>query len=178
MANSKGVLMVGGPAVGQMVRVNQNAYDYHVALQPAGPDGAPESVIYRISPFPLMVEDAEPLYVATVNGSNKNAFVELAHQYGMLARGDAKTGRLMYPPEGDPNLRLILGHMCFQLAGYCTLYRMAGIEINHKAEDEQAFMLDRMLRAYMAHGSKWIEAINAERALLSRQIDSKKENKQ
>jgi len=68
---------------------------------------------------------------------------------------------LIYPAEYGVMLKMILGTMCFQLAPYANQYRKRGAEIKPRAEDEQAFMLDKMLRMWLIHGDdKWVDELN------------------
>lgn len=72
---------------------------------------------------------------------------------------------MIYPATFTPTLQLILGHMCFQLARYADTYRKQGFEISTRAEDEQAFMIDRMLRMYLKHGNNWVIELNKDMKL-------------
>ena len=68
---------------------------------------------------------------------------------------------LHYPSDFNLQLQIILGHLCFQLGKFAGQYRVRGADIAPKAEAEQAFMLDKMLRMYMMHGAEnWIEELN------------------
>lgn len=62
---------------------------------------------------------------------------------------------LTYPDVLNDELKFILGMMCFQCISYAQLFRRAGKTIDRKAEAEQAFTIDWMLRHYMADPDNW-----------------------
>jgi hypothetical protein len=55
----------------------------------------------------------------------------------------------------DPELRWILGQICFMCINTATSLRKMGHEIPTKAEDEQAASINWMLGLYAAHGKGW-----------------------
>lgn len=74
-----------------------------------------------------------------------------------------------WPSVLTPELRDILGFMCFQLGKMAHAYRAAGRfvdadgeQLPSRAEDEQAFMLHRFLTQWFAHGADWREHMQAE----------------
>lgn len=74
-----------------------------------------------------------------------------------------------WPRALTPELRDILGFMCFQLAPMAHAYQAAGrfldddgCEMSKRAEDEQAFMLHRFLTHWFEHGADWRDAMKAE----------------
>lgn len=68
-----------------------------------------------------------------------------------------------WPDKLTPELRALLGLMCFQLGGPAHAYRNAGeyegIEgpLKGRAEDEQAFMLHKLLGFWFADPKAWAE---------------------
>jgi len=73
-----------------------------------------------------------------------------------------------WPEKLTPELRAILGFMCFQLGAPAHLYQKAGEfvcsegELKKRAEDEQAFMLHKFIGYWFKHGSAWAEAAQAD----------------
>ncbi len=55
----------------------------------------------------------------------------------------------------DPELRWILGQICFQCISTAQALRLMGHEIPTRAEDEQAATLNWMLGLYAKHGKGW-----------------------
>lgn len=66
--------------------------------------------------------------------------------------------KLEWPEELTPELSNILGLMCFQFIRPVEAYRKAGYTINSHAEDEQAFMLHRLIGFWVKHGDGWRQA--------------------
>ncbi|MBN3851958.1 hypothetical protein G3N59_01070 [Paraburkholderia sp. Ac-20340] len=60
-----------------------------------------------------------------------------------------------YPDELTPDLREVLGWMCFQCAHIARAMRAAGVEIEHRAEDEQAHVIHWMVKLVLRHGANW-----------------------
>jgi hypothetical protein len=58
-------------------------------------------------------------------------------------------------PTQDKETRWILGRPCFVCAGIAQNLRAKGYEIERKAEDEQAVVIDWMLNLYAKHGTDW-----------------------
>lgn len=80
----------------------------------------------------------------------------------------------IWPKELTPDLRHVLGLMCFELGKFARVYRVAGEfvaaggePLQRRAEDEQAFMLHKLVGYLFGHGPKWAEAmtIDLDRAL-------------
>ena len=63
-----------------------------------------------------------------------------------------------WPEELTPELSNILGLMCFQFIHPVEAYRKAGHTINRSAEDEQAFMLHRLIGFWFKYGEGWQQA--------------------
>ncbi|NEV77918.1 hypothetical protein DYI24_12810 [Rhodopseudomonas sp. BR0C11] len=61
----------------------------------------------------------------------------------------------IYPDKMTPELREVLGKICFQLAPIAQAFRAAGHEIEEKAEAEQAFVLHWLIKLALKHGSNW-----------------------
>lgn len=66
------------------------------------------------------------------------------------------------PDKLTPELRHILGHMCFQFIQLAAVYRQAGHDIPKKAEDEQAYLMHRMLIHWQDSGESWNQSFEAE----------------
>lgn len=67
-----------------------------------------------------------------------------------------------WPDALTPELREILGHICFELGSLAHAYRDAGLfvgadgeQLRSRAEDEQAFMLHRFLTHWFKAGPDW-----------------------
>ena len=97
--------------------------------------------------------DASDHDMALVNGNLRAFWHTIADQPRVVP----------WPAELTPDLLHILGMMCFQLAGPAHLYRdWGGAEIKPRAEDEQAFMLHKLLGFWLEHGAGWTTAAQAE----------------
>lgn len=77
----------------------------------------------------------------------------------------------IWPKELTPDLRYVLGLMCFDLARYAHVYRLAGefvaaggAPLLRRAEDEQAFMLHKLVGYLFGHGPKWAEVMTIDLA--------------
>lgn len=68
----------------------------------------------------------------------------------------------LWPNELTPELRDILGMMCFEFIKLSQIFRAAGIDVPKHAEDEQAFFLHRLLGHWFRHGTNWRDAANAD----------------
>ena len=63
---------------------------------------------------------------------------------------------LTYPATLTDDLREVLGMMNFQTGPMAHAFRDAGrTEIRKKCEDEQAFILDWLIRLVLEHGAGW-----------------------
>ncbi|MFD1557044.1 hypothetical protein ACFSHT_15695 [Paraburkholderia silviterrae] len=75
------------------------------------------------------------------------------------ARAALEAGPLpAYPDELTPELREVLGWMCFECAPIAHAMRAAGIDIKPKAEDEQAHVLHWLVKLVLRHGASWRKA--------------------
>lgn len=74
----------------------------------------------------------------------------------------APVDQLIYPPVLIPELSKALGFMNFQTGPIAHIFRAAGHDIPTKCEAEQAFVLDRMIRAVIKHGDKWLQAFSTD----------------
>jgi hypothetical protein len=83
----------------------------------------------------------------------------------------APAAPMIYPATFTDELKSILGTMCFQVIDFMPVYRLTGHEIPTGAEHEQAFVIDRMLRCYLAcaPGEKWTVKFNDELRALHKQ---------
>ena len=90
----KGVLLVGGPAAGECVRVPVGAYDWKVEvaptqnhhLTPQAYNAAVQRFVYSISPFPIRLENGEPLFIGVMVGERSEGVAFLAGEYRRLAQ--------------------------------------------------------------------------------------------
>jgi hypothetical protein len=63
----------------------------------------------------------------------------------------------------DDSVRGILGRICFQCTRIAEVLRLGGLEIDTRAEDEQAEVIYYLLRLRIVHGpERWADAVNAE----------------
>lgn len=88
-----------------------------------------------------------------------------AHQplnVGVDAAVAAARAPLIYPEELTPMLRDVLGFMIFRASPIARVFRAAGYDIKIKPEDEQAFVLHRMIRTVLTHGADWAEVFSAQ----------------
>lgn len=106
-----------------------------------GPRGEPQ---HRMPAMPRMRADEYAVVLAR----------RLAETMKALEEADART----YPETLTPDLETVLGTMCFQVIEWAQIWRAAGVEIEKRAEAEQAFFLDVMLRCLLKRGSKWRDA--------------------
>lgn len=67
-----------------------------------------------------------------------------------------------YPATLTPELDDALGQMCFVTCPMAHAFQAAGHAIPKKTEREQAFILDKMIRAVIAHGVDWKKAFGDE----------------
>lgn len=70
--------------------------------------------------------------------------------------------QVTWPAALTEDLRTILGMMCFQLGPIAHGYQAAGefvgvegLELKKRAEDEQAFMLHKLIAIWIEHGDGW-----------------------
>jgi hypothetical protein len=78
------------------------------------------------------------------------------HQWAaMLAAAPQQPVQGQWVPTQDTETRWILGRPCFVCAGIAQNLRAKGYEIERKAEDEQAVVIDWMLSLYAKHGPDW-----------------------
>lgn len=90
--------------------------------------------------------------------------VEAAAARHRQGRAEAEAEIVAWPELLTPELRQILGMMCFQLGKFAHAYQYAGEfvgtegPLNKRAEDEQAFMLHKLVGYWFSHGEKWHEA--------------------
>jgi hypothetical protein len=79
-----------------------------------------------------------------------------------ICEGVDREPRCQWPPLLTPALRHILGMMCFQLGAPAHLFQKIGefngaegITLGKRAEDEQAFMLHKLLGFWFERGEDW-----------------------
>lgn len=65
-------------------------------------------------------------------------------------------------PALDEELRFILGRPSFVVGSIAHMYRDDGAEIARKAEDEQAYVIHKMLGFYFADKATWRDAFSAD----------------
>ncbi|MDB5978691.1 MAG: hypothetical protein JWR07_5451 [Nevskia sp.] len=66
--------------------------------------------------------------------------------------------QLIYPPTMTPLLAHVMGFPNFHTGPIAHVFQKAGFDIPTKCEAEQAFVLDRMIRAVLTHGEGWAAA--------------------
>lgn len=80
---------------------------------------------------------------------------------------------LTYPDTMTPELAHILGLSNFRIGPIAHVFQAAGHSIARKCEAEQAFVLDRMIRAVLQHGPQWAKVftldLEAQRAIITEQ---------
>jgi hypothetical protein len=136
--------------------------------------------------LPANEHDAAPvsdqLVLAAINALRSyeygNAAPDLAKavadQLAVARAGTAERG-LIYPAEMTPELRHVLGMMCFQLARYAHLFRSVGADIKTRAEDEQAYCLHWLIKHVLAHGAEWADHAEADVAAAREKIAATQE---
>jgi hypothetical protein len=67
---------------------------------------------------------------------------------------------MLYPQTMTPALEHVLGTMNFRTSPVAHVFQKAGFAIPTKCEAEQAFVLDRMIRAVLTHGEGWADVFN------------------
>jgi len=92
-----------------------------------------------------------------------------------LARPPVELSSLAYPSEMTPELRHVLGMMCFQLARFAHLFRSVGADIKSRAEDEQAYCLHWLIKHVLAHGAEWADYAEADLAAARAKIVAQQE---
>lgn len=103
---------------------------------------------------------------------------EALQELGVWPAADmpAPSPALHYPSTLTPELQEVLGMPNFRCAPMAHAFRVAGLaDIPHKAEAEQAFVIDKLLRHVIAHGPEWRKHANAE---LDQMLGSLRTNKQ
>lgn len=89
---------------------------------------------------------------------------------------------LSYPEELTPELREVLGWICFQCISVAQCLRADGMEIAKRAEDEQAAVLHWLTKFVLKHGAEWRphagEALKAMRERVAQRDASKAEGQQ
>lgn len=65
---------------------------------------------------------------------------------------------LAYPSTLTVELEEALGFMNFKTGPIAHIFQAAGFPVKRKCEAEQAFVLDRMVRAVLTHGINWYDA--------------------
>ncbi|MGS0647990.1 hypothetical protein ACU81Q_10200 [Komagataeibacter melomenusus] len=74
----------------------------------------------------------------------------------VMAEKDAQIRHLQtitLPDEMTPDIESALGTICFRAAPYAHAFRKAGAAIPAKAEAEQAFVIFKLLKGVLQHGS-------------------------
>lgn len=80
----------------------------------------------------------------------------------LLLAAPPDLGPMIYPPTMTPELEHVLGLMNFRTGPIAHVFQKAGFAIPTKCEAEQAFVLDRLIRAVLTHGEGWSDAFNAD----------------
>lgn len=61
----------------------------------------------------------------------------------------------VFPDELTPDLKEVLGRLCFECLAFANLMRAAGVEIEHRAEAEQAHVLHWLVKLVLKNGDNW-----------------------
>jgi hypothetical protein len=80
---------------------------------------------------------------------------------------------LAYPEYLTDELREVLGYPSFKCAPFAQAFRQAGAAIPFKAEEEQAFVLDWLVRLVLTHGANWRQAAGDELKEISEPVRRK-----
>jgi hypothetical protein len=68
-----------------------------------------------------------------------------------------------YPKDMDDELAFILGRPNFRCVGIANTFRVkGGVQIAHRAEAEQAFVIHWLIGLYLEHGDGWRAIADAE----------------
>jgi hypothetical protein len=70
--------------------------------------------------------------------------------------------QMVYPEEITKALRHVLSKMCFEFISICQLFRASGVEIDTRAEAEQAYCLHWLIKLVLKHGDEWATIADAE----------------
>ncbi|TXL72522.1 hypothetical protein FHP25_24825 [Vineibacter terrae] len=81
---------------------------------------------------------------------------------------------LVYPPMLTPALSQVLGLMIMQTAPLAHGFRDAGHPIASRVEDEQAFVLDWLVRKAIRHGDDWRRFAGEDLARIAAQLRATK----
>lgn len=79
-----------------------------------------------------------------------------------------------YPDELTPNLRDVLGWPNFKCAPIAHVMRAAGSDIKLRSEDEQAAVLDWLVKLDFTYGERWWEAGSEELRTMQEAIRRKR----
>lgn len=107
--------------------------------------------VYLLGVVQAMAKTAAPLHYGSLDAVQRLA----------LCRGDMPVAAPVVP-ELTPELRWILGQMCFQHIHTAQALRLMGHEIARKAEDEQAVTIYWMLGHYLKDPANWRDNAAAE----------------
>jgi hypothetical protein len=75
-----------------------------------------------------------------------------------------------WPEQLTPELREVLGLMCFTTGPIARGFRAAGEEIERNVEAEQAFVLHWLIGLALQHGPAWRSIAGARVAELMKQV--------
>lgn len=147
-----------------MVKMGDAVHDGRLPALWFGKDGlgmGVEEVLNRVA------DNGETLAVVTfANAEALDVLLEVVQRIRTVAFPDAPSPAAQqnamevaaYPATLTPELEHALGFMNFRTGPIAHLFRAAGAEIPRKCEAEQAFVLDRMIRAVIKHGDQWADA--------------------
>jgi hypothetical protein len=75
-----------------------------------------------------------------------------------------------FPEQLTPELREVLGMICFQCAPIAHAFRAAGADIATKAEAEQAYVIHWLVGIVLRHGKDWRTVAGGELEALHKQL--------
>ncbi len=84
---------------------------------------------------------------------------------------------LAYPDVLAPGLAEVLGQPCFEFIQLSHLWREGGVDIKTRAEDEQAYFIDKQLRLYLQHGDEWRKVFSEEVCTMVDKVKAQREQK-
>jgi hypothetical protein len=156
LADSKQLHALEAPAAGKPLCLSEFASlgDYLVAKAAHGAK-AQTAVLDELIEQRLQRVEAE---LAAANEQVTDLIAIVAQQV-TLPFGEVP---MLYPRTMTPALEHVLGFPNFRTSPIAHVFQKAGFSIPTKSEAEQAFVLDRMIRAVLTHGEGWADVFGAD----------------
>ncbi len=73
----------------------------------------------------------------------------------ILANEVIRLRALVWPKKLTPEIREVLGHMVYDTSPLAHAFQDAGVDIPRKIEEEQAFILHKLIGYALTHGANW-----------------------